>query len=82
MSENPFPRSELDVCPHSEMYTHKWHGLPTKGCGGSHLDKDEAKKLAKPFDASDEKYPSRRDLDSLNLNLSIWREILGPYSRG
>jgi hypothetical protein len=53
-----------------------------KGCGGSHLDKKEAKRLAKPVEESDEKYPPARDLDKLKLQLSIWHEILGQYPRG
>jgi len=48
-----------------------------KGCGGSHLDLDEAKELAKPLDANDEKYLSvGSSLESVNLRY-LWESLLG-----
>jgi hypothetical protein len=71
---------DLDKCPHSAiLYPHRWHGLPMKGCGGSHLSVDDAKKLAKPFEANDEKYLSRGgSLDSVNLRY-FWESVLGEH---
>lgn len=71
-------RNDLDQCPHSAtFYPHRWHGLPMKGCGGSHLSLDEAKKLAKPLDANDEKYLSvGSSLESVNLRY-LWESLLG-----
>jgi hypothetical protein len=73
-------RNDLDQCPHSAtFYPHRWHGLPMKGCGGSHLSVDEAKKLAKPFEANDEKYVSASgSLDSVNLRY-FWESVLGEH---
>jgi hypothetical protein len=66
--------NELDMCPHSDAtYHHRWHGLPVKGCGGSHLAEDDARRLAKLFDPNDEKYPEK------NLNtgyFSAWIELI------
>lgn len=68
--------SDLDLCPHSgATYSHRWHGLPLEGCGGSHLDADDAKRSAKPFVS---KTPTR-NLDGMNLNLALWNEILRDY---
>lgn len=71
---------DLDKCPHSAiLYPHRWHGLPMKGCGGSHLSVDEAKRLAKPFEANDEKYLSKdSSLGSINLRY-FWESVLGEH---
>lgn len=67
---------DLDYCPHSAtFYQHGWHGLPVKGCGGSHLDEQEARRLAKPFGPHDEKQPTYYDyLSHSVVLLSNWEE--------
>lgn len=69
-------RNDLESCPHSgDTYSHRWHGLPLKGCGGSHLSLDEAKKTAKPFEGSDEKYPAKGSSHA-NLDLPDWISLM------
>ena len=73
-------QDSLDQCPHSkELHSHRWHGLPVKGCGGSHLSLEEAKRKAKPFEANDDKYVSKTsNFESLNLRY-FWESILREH---
>jgi hypothetical protein len=69
---NEFKKSDLDLCPHSNLaFQHRWHGLPLEGCGGSHLNANDAKTLAKPISSE------KKNLESLKLQYSMWRNLFG-----